>query len=710
MHKSLSLGLASALLLAGPALSDTPREGIDAVTVQAVPWDVQSDGLSQNISILDSAQLDNRLESTLGETLSGLPGVSSTFFGPGASRPIIRGQSGDRVRILVGGIGTFDASSVSPDHAIAGESLSIERIEIIRGPSTLLYGPNAIGGVVNILDGRIPTKMPENDFRGAIRSSYGTNADEWTLAGSTTFTANDKVAIHMDGFYRKAGNYHVPRSAHEEGETRIENSQIKGWAGTFGMSWVGERAFFGASVSVNGSKYGIPGEHHHHGHDDDHDDHDDHDSDHGSDHDSDHDSDHGGYEDHDSDHDDHDEHDDDHNDHDEQEGEEEDEDIAIDLDQVRVDVMAGLNADFLIFEQVKFRFGWADYDHVELEGDEIGTLFRNEGWEGRLDFVQQDLGGWTGAMGISAKRRDFAAIGEEAFTPPSITEQWGIFVAEEADLGAINLQLGLRHDQTRTKNLAAQERQKFSQFSASIGAIWSASDTTDILLNLSRTERAPTAEELYSNGAHLATQTFELGNASLGEETAWSAELGVRLDTGPFSLEAFAYYTRYEDYIYQQDLGLEEDELPVLQYAAGDASFHGVEVDLRYDFGGGWSAHTQLDAIRAKLRNGGGNLPRIPPLSATIGVDYDGPRFQAGVDVSITDHQNRVAAFEDRTPGHGFANAYVAWQPFGNRPDLSLRLQGKNLFNTAGFNHSSFTKFEAPLPGREIKFLVVGRF
>jgi iron complex outermembrane receptor protein len=674
MQKSLSLGLASALLLAGPALSDTPREGIDAVTVQAVPWNVQSDGLSQNISILDSTQLDNRLESTLGETLSGLPGVSSTFFGPGASRPIIRGQSGDRVRILVVGIGTFDASSVSPDHAIAGESLSIERIELIRGPSTLLYGPNAIGGVVNILDGRIPTEMPEKDFKGAIRSSYGTNADERTLAGSTTFAASNKVAIHMDGFYRRAGDYRVPRSAHEEGEKRVENSRTEGWAGTFGLSWVGERAFFGASVSVNGSKYGIPGEHHHHGHDD-HDDHDDHDSD-----------------------------------HDEHEGEEEGEDISIDLDQIRVDVMAGLNADFLIFEQVKFRFGWADYDHVELEGDEIGTLFRNEGWEGRLDFVQQDLGGWTGAMGISAKRRDFAAIGEEAFTPPSITEQWGIFIAEEAELGAINLQLGLRHDQTRTKNLATQERQKFSQFSASIGAIWSASNSTDILLNLSRTERAPTAEELYSNGAHLATQTFELGDSTLGEETAWSAELGLRLDTGQFSLEAFAYYTRYEDYIYQQDLGLEEDELPVLQYAAGDASFHGVEVDLRYDFGGGWSAHTQLNAIRAKLRNGGGNLPRIPPLSATIGVDYDGPRFQAGVDVSITDHQNRIAAFEDRTPGHVFANAYVAWQPFGNRPDLSLRLQGKNLFNNAGFNHSSFTKFEAPLPGRKIKFLVVGRF
>jgi iron complex outermembrane receptor protein len=674
MQKSLSLGLASALLLAGPALSDTPREGIDAVTVQAVPWNVQSDGLSQNISILDSTQLDNRLESTLGETLSGLPGVSSTFFGPGASRPIIRGQSGDRVRILVVGIGTFDASSVSPDHAIAGESLSIERIELIRGPSTLLYGPNAIGGVVNILDGRIPTEMPEKDFKGAIRSSYGTNADERTLAGSTTFAASNKVAIHMDGFYRRAGDYRVPRSAHEEGEKRVENSRTEGWAGTFGLSWVGERAFFGASVSVNSSKYGIPGEHHHHGHDD-HDDHDDHDSD-----------------------------------HDEHEGEEEGEDISIDLDQIRVDVMAGLNADFLIFEQVKFRFGWADYDHVELEGDEIGTLFRNEGWEGRLDFVQQDLGGWTGAMGISAKRRDFAAIGEEAFTPPSITEQWGIFIAEEAELGAINLQLGLRHDQTRTKNLATQERQKFSQFSASIGAIWSASNSTDILLNLSRTERAPTAEELYSNGAHLATQTFELGDSTLGEETAWSAELGLRLDTGQFSLEAFAYYTRYEDYIYQQDLGLEEDELPVLQYAAGDASFHGVEVDLRYDFGGGWSAHTQLDAIRAKLRNGGGNLPRIPPLSATIGVDYDGPRFQAGVDVSITDHQNRIAAFEDRTPGHVFANAYVAWQPFGNRPDLSLRLQGKNLFNNAGFNHSSFTKFEAPLPGRKIKFLVVGRF
>jgi len=682
MKRTVLAGLSALALFPVQTVAQDVPHSIDTIVVQTVPWQTRSDGLTQSVSVLEGDVLDTRLEGTIGETLSGLPGISSTFFGPGASRPIIRGQSGDRVRILVGGISSIDASTVSPDHAVAGESLSVERIEVIRGASTLLYGPNAIGGVVNILDGRIPTAMPEGGWDAMARAQYGTGADERSITASVTAAASKELAVHFDGFHRQSGDYRVPRDAHEEGERRVENSSVKARGGNAGISWIGDNGFLGVSVSVNNSKYGVPGEGHHHDeHDDDHgDDHDDHDDD-------DHDDDHHGDED----------------DHDE-EGEEEL--VRIDLDQNRFDLMGGFDADFLIFQQVKLRFGWADYEHVELEGEEIGTIFANKGWEGRLDFVQKDTGNWSGGMGFQLKRRDFAAIGEEAFTPPSVTEQWGVFAAEEVSIGDVLLQAGLRFDQTRVNLKQATEQKKFDQFSLALGGIWSVTDTVDLTLNLSRTERSPTAEELFSDGAHLATQTFELGDPTLGKETALSAELGVRVGADDFHLEAYAYYTRYQDYIYQADTGLMEDDLTVRQYSAADATFTGFEVEAAYDLSSAWSVRAQVDLVHAKLRHRDEYLPRIPPFSFSGGLDYSQPQWDAGAELVVAGSQKRVAGFETQTPGHTFVNAYIHWRPFPNNPDISMALRAKNLFNSAGINHSSFIKREAPLPGRDVRLSI----
>ena len=656
MNKSAIAAFSGFALMATPTFAQDVHHSIDKITVQSVPWQARSDGLTQSVAILEGDVLENRLEGTLGETLAGLPGIFSTFFGPGASRPIIRGQSGDRVRILVGGIGSIDASTVSPDHAVAGESLSIERIEVIRGPSTLLYGPNAIGGVVNILDGRIPTAIPENGISGAARVHYGSVADERAVAASITAAAADNIALHLDGFHRQSGDYHVPRDAHEEGEKRIDNSDVKARGGNVGLSWIGDGSFLGLSASLNGSNYGVPGEDHH--------------------------------------------------------GEEghQDEPIRIDLDQTRVDMMAGVDTDFLIFQQVKLRFGWADYEHTELEGDEIGTVFTNRGWEGRLDLVQNDSGSWSGGMGFQMKRRDFAAIGDEAFTPPSVTEQWGVFMAEEVDLAPFLLQGGLRYDQTSIKADTDPETKEFNQFSAALGAIWSLSDTLDLIINTSRTERAPTAEELFSNGAHLATQTFELGNPNLGKETAWSAEAGIRVASDAFHIEAYVYYTRYADYIHQADTDLIEEGLPILRYEGADATFKGFEIEAAYDLSDAWALRAQADLVRAKLRHTGDYLPRIPPFSLTAGLDYSDDRWDFGAEVVVVDGQNKVAASERTTAGHTFVNAYITWRPMANNPDISLNLRGKNLLNEAGFNHASFIKREAPLPGRDIQLSFRVRF
>ena len=356
MQKKVVAGLAALVLAPVQAMAQDVPHSIDSIVVETVPWLVRSDALTQSISILEGDALDIRLEGTIGETLSGLPGISSTFFGPGASRPIIRGQSGDRVRILIGGISSIDASTVSPDHAVAGESLSVERIEVIRGPSALLYGPNAIGGVVNILDGRIPTKMPETGWDSIARAQYGTVADERSLTASVTGAASKEIAVHLDGFLRRSGDYQVPRDAHEQGENQgenqVENSSIKAQGGNAGLSWIGDNGFLGVSVSLNSSNYGVPGEGHHAEEDEGHMD------------------------------------------------EGEDDLVRIDLDQTRVDLMGSADTDFLFFQQIKVRYSWANYEHRELEGAEIGTVFTNSGWEGRLDIVQKDLNNWSGGMGM----------------------------------------------------------------------------------------------------------------------------------------------------------------------------------------------------------------------------------------------------------------------------------------------------------------------
>ena len=661
MKKPVLAGLLALALFPVQTLAQDVPHSINSIVVQSIPWMARSDGLTQNISILEGTVLSSRLEATIGETLSGLPGISSSFFGPGASRPIIRGQTGDRVRILVGGISSIDASTVSPDHAVAGESLSVERIEVIRGPSTLLYGPNAIGGVVNILDGRIPTKMPEGGWQGIARAHYGSVANERSITASMTASASKELAVHLDGFHRRSGNYRVPRDAHEEGETHVENSSVEAQGGNAGMSWIGENGFLGVSASINASNYGVPGEGHH-------------------------------------------------ADHDQDLGHEEESPVRIDLDQTRFDLMGGVDADFLIFQQIKVRFGWADYKHVELEGTDIGTTFANRGWEGRLDLVQADIGNWSGGMGVQVRRRDFAAIGEEAFTPPSITEQWGLFIAEEVTLGPVLLQGGLRFDQTRLNLKEKPEQKRFDQFSFALGAIWSASDRVDFTFNLSRTERAPTAEELFSDGAHLATRTFELGDPALGKETALSAEMGLRVSSDDVHLEAYVYYTRYDDYVYQADTGLTEDGLPVRQYAGTNAAFKGFEIEAAYDLSDAWSVRAQIDLVRANLRDRNENLPRLPPFSFSGGLDYNASRWDAGAELVVVGSQDRVAVFEDPTQGHTFVNAYINWRPFSNNPDISLAVRAKNIFNTDGFNHSSYLKNEAPLPGRDIRVTVRAQF
>ncbi len=685
--KRLPFPILSRILLLGTALSspafadmrdDQSHEHdheIEELFVTAAPHSKARLDVLQGNSLIGLDELEQRLEATIGETLSGIPGISSSFFGAGASRPIIRGLGGGRIRILINGIGSIDASGTSPDHAVAADPLTAMRIEILRGASSLLYGSNAIGGVVNIIDERIPSVIPAAPLSGRARLGFGSVADDYSGAASLTAKvsgSDDKaLLLHFDGYFRNSGNFDIPgyaesdvfhtqevnqqKDGHEE-ETfgSVENSDVDNKGGSVGISWVQDGAMLGVSYGVNDSNYGVPG--HDHG----------------------------------------------------------DQAVRIDLDQKRFDLKGNLEKSFLFFEESRLRFGFADYQHTELEGTEIGTVFTNVGWEGRIEFIQKNIGNINGSMGLQIRSRDFEAVGDEAFVPPTHTLQWGIFAVEKISLDPVTLEFGARFDHQFVDNKSLNQKRNFDSLSLSAGAAIHPTPTSLMGLSLSRTERAPTAQELFSYGPHLATNAFEKGNSDLTEEKATSIELSLKQETDRFSAHLNIFHTWYNDFIYEYFTGQQNDGLNILEFRQRDARFYGAELETTtqiYATGGHRLAiNISGDIIRAKFTNNGGNLPRIPANSATFGLTYSAADFEVSGDIRLVSDQTNIAAEELMTKGYTEINAGLSWRPRGEDQDLTLRLQGKNLTNAERRQHTSFLKDLLPMPGRNIKLSVTYGF
>ena len=645
-------------------------------------------------TILKQDEILRRLNGSIGETLRSQPGISSTFFGPGASRPIIRGLGGDRIRVLDNGIGSIDASSTSPDHAVAVEPALAERIEILRGTAMLIYGSSAAGGVINVMDGRIPTKAPEDGFSGAARYGFSTvnQSHEVTAAMNALLTESTKgkLVLHGDYFLRDTDDYDIPGFAesaqlraleeaegeeegHDEEEEAfgtVENSAVRSEGGSAGLGWIFDNGFLGINIRKLDSLYGVPGGH---GHEEEHE---------GEEHDE------------------------------EEDHDEEEEVVRIDLAQTRYDLAGELSGDFGWFSKAKIRFGYSDYTHTELEGDEIGTVFKNEGWEGRLDLIEKSSKNWKGSTGIQIRRRDFSAVGAEAFVPPAISSQIGLYTVKEYTTGNWRFDLGGRYEHTSYDVAVSNTERSFDGFSGSLGVGYDINEDTFIGATLFRTERAPSTEELFSNGPHLATNAFEQGNPDLGLETATGIEGTLSFNTGPFSFIANAYFTSYDDFIYEVATGEEEDGLPVFEFRANDAQIYGFEIKSEYHVGsfatqslGDIDVHLdgQLDLIEADLDRGGNDtIPRLPPVSALVGVEAQSATFDLRTEIEIAGSKNDVADVELPTDGYAFWNAYLSVRPFDNKA-ISFSLQGTNLTNSTGRPHTSFLKEVAPLPGRNIR-------
>ncbi|MBP6626041.1 MAG: TonB-dependent receptor [Arenimonas sp.] len=674
--------LVAAILLAIPTLAvgqatSAPGEHqhdeaktLDAIEVTASPLRNAIDNLARPVTVLTGEALDANRAGTLGETLERQSGVQSSYFGAGVGRPIIRGQDGARVQVVNNGTGSGDVSTVSVDHAVTIEPFLADQIEVLKGPATLLYGSGAIGGVVNVVDGRVPTRQVGRTASGRAELRHGSAADETT--GMARFDADaGALTLHADGFRRDSNDYRIPGFAFSpalvaeelaEGETldefardKLPNSSLTTQGGGLGASWFGEQAWFGASAGTYRTDYGIPpGAHGHEG----------------------------------------------------EEGEAEEEGpeiVRLDMRQDRFDFRGGVK-DIGPLAEINYRVSRTLYEHTEFEGEEVGTVFDNTGTETRIELVQKERGGWRGAFGLQYGHRDFEAIGEEAFVPPSITTDLGLFVLQERDFGDFKLELGARHDRVEADPEAASTVTTNAN-SFGVGGLWRFSDTMHLSLNLDRAERAPTAEELFSDGPHIATGSFEIGDAGLDKEAATSGELGLHVHQGRFEGKVSVYRTDYSDFIYLRDTGAEQDDLPVRAWVQGDAEFTGWEAEGRMEVvenqSGLWSVRLFADAVDAEL-DAGGNLPRIAPGRVGGSLDWSLGSWRARVGATRVADQDDVAALETATEGYTLVDAGLAYHWDVAGAGWEAFFEGRNLTDEDARVHTSFLKDFAPLPGRNL--------
>jgi len=693
MKSSVAGALASVCAVAGfpnNVLADEVGrqkiEEIEEVIVRAHP--LSADGLAQPNSVVSSEELQRVVASSIGETLTSLPGVHSSSFGQVVGRPVIRGLGGPRVKTTEDRIDSLDVSVISPDHVVTIEPFTADSIEVLKGPSTLLYGTGAIGGVVDVHTGRIPQNIPLDteaklDVRGAD------NADRQSAAGAVDVGFGN-VALHLDGFYRDADDYEIPGFAesralrrmeeaeheeeeheeeehHEEEEAygELPSSQMEAKGGALGLSWVGERGFVGVAVAAYEAEYGLPGHSHEHH---------------------------------------------------EEEGEEspgeeeehgEEGSPMLDLEQTRVDFEAGLDEPFQGIQSLNVRVGVNDYEHTEVEGSgEIGTKFTTEAYEGRVEFVHEEIAGITGSFGLQISQREFAAIGEEAFVKPVDTDSYGVFYVGQANLGEFQLEGGVRfenveHDPTDNRS------RSFNLNAVSLGLIRPFGEHWTISAQVDRSTRAPVAEELYSDGPHLVTNSYEIGDTSLDEEKATNVSATLQFVNEDVSFMLSAYRTDFTDFIFQASTGTELDELPVLLWEQEDADFTGFEADLQWRAftwdGGTLSFNAGFDVVDVDLSGPEDDLPRLPPQRWRLGTVLEWGRFIAEIGYTDVDDQDDVAAGELPTDGYDNLRAYLGYRARMGDASVEFFVRGDNLTDEEQRYHTSFIKDFAPQPGRTIE-------
>ena len=697
MFKSPLLAGTAALLLASPALAQTvatdaqagqdrraDRPGADSEFHADHTQEIIVTGFSRRradvlsgTSVVSGVELIRELRPTIGETLARQPGVSATSFGPNASRPVLRGFQGERVRVLTDGIGSLDASNTSVDHAVAVNPLTAERIEVLRGPAALLFGSSAIGGVVNVVDARIPRRVPDETVHFESILTYGSASDERSGNATVDVPLGGGFVLHADGNYTRTNDLEIgghvlspalraeaaasaDPAVRELAELRgtLANTAAESSDVALGAAWISGDSNVGFSVNRYDSLYGVPLRY-------------------------------------------------------SLDPAEEAEAPRIDVKQTRVDGRAEIDTGAGLIDSLRLRAGYSDYRHDELEeSGEIGTTFLTEGAEGRIEFIQSQRGAWGGGFGAQYFRRDLDVIGEEKFLPENRTSQYGLFTVQHLRSGPLRAEIGARYEHQRVSAEADADlgtparRRSFDAYSGSVGANYEVTPGVRLGVNGSHSQRAPSAEELFANGPHAGTQSFEVGDPGLSKEKSWGLEGTLTAEGDGFSLSASIFRSWFDDYIFEQSTGLIEDGLPLFQISQADARYFGIELEasVRVARVAGFAINLDgvADYVRATI-DAEGPAPRIPPLRLMGGVEAQSERLQGRIEVEWTDDQDRLAPFETATEGFTLVNASVSWKPLKTLTNTSLTLSANNIFDVDARRHASFLKDVAPLAGRDIR-------
>lgn len=686
------------------------------------------------VQLLSGDELAHRRQGGLGETLAGLPGVHLDNFGGGASRPVIRGQTVPRIEILSDGANLFDVSSVSPDHAIATEPLLLDAIEVLRGPGATRYGGNAVNGVINLIDSKVPKALPEGGLSGATEVRYGTGDEEKTVAGRVT-AGIGPLAIHAEGARHVAENYNVPDAY---GSDKLRDSFAESTSYAFGASLVTSKGYIGASYTRQNSEYGLPGHSHEGGvcHT------------HGSDL-----------------------HCEAHDIYDDPFGSPDSHTAYIKLRSERVDLRADYDDLLPGFSHVRLRGSYTDYAHDEIDGDLLFANYTNQVYDARVELTHKPLLGFTGTLGAQYTHGTFTGLNrsdpkESKAAPEYVTEAIGVFLSERRSFGRLDLEASARKDWisiTVPFNMYAAQNQaywdlqksrgeerynyyidlnktrwvtrypeiKSEPFSIALSGTWRFDQGYSIALALSRSERMPGVREWYAEGNSLATNSLEGGLVAANRlsssfpvqrdvlETAKSINLTLRKSSGATQFEIGLFHQDIDDYVFarlveQETLG-SGAKFNYLVYTAADATFTGIDGQISHQFNPSSRVTVFGDYVRAKMESGEDrNLPRIPP--GRLGARYEGNWGPLSADLEYyrTFAQNRVATYrtvlgatigEAPTDGYNMLNATISYRlDVGLGKSVEFYARGTNLTNELAFSHTSFVKNQSPLRGRSIAF------
>lgn len=653
---------------------NAPVEQLDDMQVTSTIT-ASSSQLAKPVSVLAEDELRRKIGSSLGETLSNELGISSQSFGAGVGTPVIRGQAGSRVKVLQNSLGTNDASSLSPDHANGVEPILAERIEVLRGPSTLLYGSGAIGGVVNVIDGRIPEKLFDKALGGSAEQRYDSATNQTASVGKLE-GCQGNIAYHLDGFYRDQDNTHIGGFAIDEPAVRatdhsldgvpvlansrgvIANTQAQSQGGSIGASWINDKGLIGLSINQLDKNYGIPAD--------------------GSG----------------------------------------DSAITIALKQSKYDLKAQLNKPFALAEKIKFKFSYTDYKHTELDGGIPATTFLNTAYESRLELEQQATGALKGSLGFQSLNSDFSALGAETIVPPTKTDSYSVFALESLKHGALTYELGARAEwQTITPQ--QQAIKNYIPLSGSASVLWAINNTHQLNLAFTHSQRAPQIQELYSNGVHDATHSYELGNNNLTKELSNNVDITYHFKTEKIKAELSLFNNWINDYIYQGRTGLVFDSnieqfnnscssnggcFPVLKTQQTSATFRGFEAKTIINL---LEHHADIidltlfsDYTRGTFDNGG-NVPRMPPLRYGFQFDYDHNDWHNELRLTRAEAQDDVAINDSKSPAYVLLNLNTQYRliSFANT-EILLFAKAKNLLNENIRNSTSYLRNFAPEAGR----------